>query len=61
MQPTAQLSVHDSALALVPEIGQTITATVPLNGSSGASAAARAGGGRRRQRRSLLKQAASQV
>ena len=61
MQPSARLSVYDSTLALMPELGQTITATVPMNGSSSASAAAQAAAGRRRQRRLLLRQSSSQV
>jgi len=65
MQSTAQLSVYDPALTLVPQLGETITATVPLNQSSqpGSSSTAAAPGsaGRRRQRRLLHSQAGSQV
>ena len=68
MQSTAQLSVYDAALTLVPQLGQTITASVPLNRSasrqtgSGDGTASLAGAfGRRRQRRLLLRQAGSEV
>ena len=65
MQSAAQLSVYDSALTLVPQLGQTTTATVPLSQSpqpeNSSTVAAPGSAGRRRQRRLLHSQAALQV